>query len=170
MWQNQASNSGLCSFPCTTQQAQGVHLSSPICNFLEFWIRRHSVTTDWDLGRKKTFLELTPFVIYTLVDNVIMSVTMNVARQVLIALAEVSSPNPFFAGIEMLLGHPCVAYSPAGPRFPCSGLTGERHCPQPAEQDPDLHQIRVLSTASLSVVLMRAKLWFKFPYGFMNVL
>lgn len=96
--------------------------------------------------------------IYTLVDNVIMSVTMNAARQVLIALAKVLSPNPFSAGTEMLLGHPSVAYSPAGPRLSRSGLTGERHCPQPAEQDPDLHRIQVLSTASLSVVLMRAKL------------
>lgn len=51
--QNQASNSGPCSFPCTTQPAQGVHLSSSICNFLEFWIRRHLVTTDWDLGKGK---------------------------------------------------------------------------------------------------------------------
>lgn len=126
------------------------------------------LTETW--GREKSFLELTPFVIYTLVDNVTMSVTMSAARQALIALAAVLSPNPFSAGIEMLLGHPSVTYSPAGPRLPCSGLPGERHCPQPAKQDPDLHQIHMLSTTSFSVVLMRAKLWFKFPYGFMNVL
>lgn len=154
-----------CSFNSTTQPSQRM----PVFYLWFSWALDQEgiqwLWTEWDLGKKKAFLKLLSFVTYAFKDNVTNACDQECNKTGITGRSFVPRTHQSWSwDVAWTPKHDmltCLAQAPS----PCSGLTSRAR----PEQLLHLHQTHTLSTASLSVALMIAKLWFRFLYGLMNL-